>query len=89
MSENSIKFSLSNSEQRDSWLNSGYQTLDTDMESSLMLTTVEYFLYFPLCFSIDNYGQWMVLCFTSCNWVVWSRSELYYIEHWMKLLYPV
>ena len=30
MSENSIKFSLSNSEQRDSWLNSGHWTLDTD-----------------------------------------------------------
>jgi len=30
MSENSIKFSLSNSEQRDSWLNSSHQTLDAD-----------------------------------------------------------
>jgi len=30
LSENSIEFSLSNSEQRDSWLNSGHQTLDTD-----------------------------------------------------------
>jgi len=30
MSENSIEFSLSNSEQRDSWLNSSHQTLDTD-----------------------------------------------------------
>jgi len=30
MSENSIEFSLSNSEQRDSWLNSGHWTLDTD-----------------------------------------------------------
>ena len=30
MSENSIEFSLSNSEQRDSWLNSGHRTLDTD-----------------------------------------------------------
>jgi len=32
MSENSIEFSLSNSEQRDSWLNSSHQTLDTDRE---------------------------------------------------------
>ena len=31
MSENSIEFSLSNSEQRDSWLNSSYRTLDADM----------------------------------------------------------
>ena len=30
MSENSIEFSLSNSEQRDSWLNSSHQTLDAD-----------------------------------------------------------
>ena len=30
MSKNSIKFSLSNSEQRDSWLNSSHRTLDTD-----------------------------------------------------------
>ena len=33
MSENSIEFSLSNSEQRDSWLNSGHRTLDADMQS--------------------------------------------------------
>ena len=32
MSENSIEFSLSNSEQRDSWLNSGHQILDADKE---------------------------------------------------------
>ena len=31
MSENSIEFSLSNSEQRDSWLNSGHWTLDADI----------------------------------------------------------
>ena len=30
MSENSIEFSLSNSEQRNSWLNSGHRTLDAD-----------------------------------------------------------
>jgi len=33
MSENSIEFSLSNSEQRDSWLNSSHQTLDADTPS--------------------------------------------------------
>ena len=33
MSENSIEFSLSNSKQRDSWLNSGHWTLDADTES--------------------------------------------------------
>jgi len=30
MSKNSIEFSLLNSEQRDSWLNSGHWTLDAD-----------------------------------------------------------
>ena len=35
MSENSIEFSLSNSEQRDSWLNSGHRTLDADKFGSL------------------------------------------------------
>jgi len=32
MSENSIEFFLSNSEQRDSWLNSGHWTLDADIK---------------------------------------------------------
>ena len=34
LSENSIEFSLSNSEQRDSWLNSSHQTLDADSGSN-------------------------------------------------------
>jgi len=34
MSKNSIKFSLSNSEQRDSWLNSSHRTLDADIVGS-------------------------------------------------------
>jgi len=55
--------------------------LDEVLESSLVPTTVEYFLHLPLCFSIDDYRQWVVLHFASCNWVVWSQSELYYIEH--------
>ena len=43
MSENSIEFSLSNSEQKDSWLNSGHWTLDADIPlpgviPSLLLT---------------------------------------------------
>jgi len=37
MSENSIEFSLSNSEQRDSWLNSGHRTLDADIDSELVM----------------------------------------------------
>ena len=63
--------------------------LNEVLESSLVPTTVEYFLYFPLRFSVDDYGQWVVLCFAFCNWVVWSWSELHYVEHWMELLYPV
>ena len=63
--------------------------LNEVLESSLMPMTVEYFLYFPLCFSVDDYGWWVVLCFASCNRVIQSWSELYYIEHWMELLHPV
>ena len=63
--------------------------LNEVLESSPVPTTVEYFLYFPLCFSIDDYGQWVVLCLASCNWVVWGWSKLHYVEHWMELLHPV
>ena len=40
MSKNSIEFSLSNSEQRDSWLNSGHQTLDADTQLVTFITSV-------------------------------------------------
>jgi len=63
--------------------------LDEVLESSLVLTTVEYFLHFPLRFFVDDYGQWVVLHFASCNQVIQSQSELHYIEHWIELLYPV
>jgi len=63
--------------------------LDKILESSPVPTTVKYLFYFPLQFSVDNYGRWVVLCFPACDWVVWSRSELYYVEHWMELLHPV
>ena len=55
--------------------------LDEVLESSPVPTTVEYLFYFPLQFSINDYGRQVVLCFPACNWVVWSRSELYYVEH--------
>jgi len=64
-------------------------SLNEVLESSLMPMTVEYFLYFPLRFSVDDYGQWVVLHFASCNQVIQSWSELYYVEHWMELLHPV
>ena len=63
--------------------------LNEVLESSLVPMTVEYFLYFPLCFSVNDYGQWVVLCRASCNRVVWGQSKLHYVEHWMKLLHPV
>jgi len=44
--------------------------LDEILESSPVLTTVGYLLYFPLCFSVDDYGQWVVFCFLSCNQVI-------------------
>ena len=40
MSENSIEFSLSNSEQRDSWLNSGHWTLDADTRGVLRVCAI-------------------------------------------------
>jgi len=63
--------------------------LDEILESSPVLTTVEYLLYFLFCFSIDDYGQWVVLHFSSCNRVIQSQSKLHYVKHWMELLYPV
>jgi len=63
--------------------------LNEVLESSPVPTTVEYFLYFPLRFSVDDYGQWVVFRFSSWNQVVWSRSELYYVKHWMELLHPM
>jgi len=63
--------------------------LDEVLESSLVPTTVEYLFYFPLQFSINDNGRRVVLCFPACNQVVWSQSELYYVEHWMELLHPV
>jgi len=44
--------------------------LNEVLKSSLVPTTVEYFLYFLLCFSIDDYEQWVVLHFASCNRVI-------------------
>jgi len=63
--------------------------LDEVLESPPVPTTVEYLFYFPFRFSVDDYGQWVVLCFLACNRVVWSQSELHYVEHQMKQLHPV
>ena len=63
--------------------------LDEVLESPLVPTTVKYLFYFPFCFSVDDYGRWVVLCFLACNRVVRSWSELYYVEHWMELLHLV
>ena len=63
--------------------------LDEVLESSPVPMTVEYLFYFPLHFSVNDYGQWVVLCFLACNRVVQSWSELHYIEHQMELLHPV
>jgi len=63
--------------------------LNEVLESSLVPTTIEYFLYFLLRFSIGDYGRWVVLCLASCNRVVRGWSKLHYVEHWMELLHPV
>ena len=64
-------------------------SLNEVLESSLVPTTVKYFLYLPLRFSVDNYGRWVVLHHVSCNQVVRGRSKLHYVEHWMELLHPM
>jgi len=48
--------------------------LDKILESFLVPTTVEYFLHLLLCFSVDDYGWWVVFHFVSCNRVIRSRS---------------
>jgi len=63
--------------------------LDEILESSLVPITIEYLLYFPLRFSIDDYGQWVVFRSPSCDQVFQGQSKLHYIEHWMELLHPV
>jgi len=62
--------------------------LDEILESSPVPMTVKY-LYFPLHFSVDDYGWWMVFCSLSCDRVFWGWSKLHYVEHWMELLHPV
>jgi len=64
-------------------------SLNEILESSLVPTTVEYLLYFPLCFSVDDYGQWVIFRLLSCDRVIWSQSKLYYVEHWVELLHLV
>ena len=55
--------------------------LNEVLESSPVPTTVEYLFHFPLHFSVDDYGQWVVHRFPSWNRVVRSQSKLHYIEH--------
>jgi len=64
-------------------------SLDEVLESSPVPTTVEYLFYFPLHFSVDDYGQWVVLCLPACNRVIRGWSKLHYVEHWMELLHSV
>jgi len=59
------------------------------LESSPVPMTVEYLLYFPLHFSVDDYGRWVVFCFLSWNQVIQSQSELHYIKHCMELLHSM
>jgi len=61
--------------------------LNEILESSLVPMNVEYLFYFLLCFSVDDYRQWVIFYFPACNRVVQGQSELHYIEHWMELLH--
>jgi len=56
MSENSIEFSLSNSEQRDSWLNSGHWTLDADSRHTYCY--IFNTNYQSSCHSLMNDNEW-------------------------------
>jgi len=55
--------------------------LNEILESSLVPMTVEYLLYFLFYFSVDDYGQWVIFRFLSCNQVIWGQSKLHYIKH--------
>jgi len=44
--------------------------LNEILESSLVPMTVEYLLYFPFCFSVDDYGWWVIFYFLSCDRVI-------------------
>jgi len=63
--------------------------LDEILESSPMPMAVEYLLYFPLWFFIDDYRWWVIFCFPACDWVIWDQSKLYYVEHQVELLHLV
>jgi len=56
-------------------------SLNEVLESSLVPMTIEYFLYFLLHFSIDDYGRWVVLRRASCNRIIRGWSKLHYVEH--------
>jgi len=59
ISENSIKFSLSNSEQRDSWLNSGHWTLDADTRTRFHFRALSALdLAYSLISSKSTLGHW-------------------------------
>ena len=57
--------------------------LDEVLESSPVPMTVKYLFYFLLWFSVDDYGQWVVLRLPACNRVVQGWSKLHHIEHQM------
>ena len=63
--------------------------LDEVLESSSVLTTVEYLFYFPLHFSVDDYGRWVVFRLLACNRVIQGWSKLHHIEHRIELLHLV
>jgi len=62
-------------------------SLNEILESSPVPMAVEYLLYFPLCFSVNDYGQWVIFCFPACDWVIRGWSELHYVEHQIELLH--
>jgi len=65
MSENSIEFSLSNSEQRDSWLNSSHRTLDADIWGTKLISRAGYSCYYS--------EKYHFYCLNSC--LAWQQHR--------------
>ena len=75
MSENSIEFSLSNSEQRDSWLNSGHRTLDADIRAEIIR------LHYDMLIG-GHGGQWKTVELVTRNfwWPGVTKEVKRYVE---------
>ena len=77
MSENSTEFSLSNSEQRDSWLNSGHQTLDAN--------SIPLFPWLLLVLAVSFFSLLLDLSIFVLNWHLLLDMSLLYLVNLVQL----